>query len=59
MMDKEKGDRGEQQERMKAEVAMRVYAARFNTDGKVMVKEAAFIAWEAAEEFVMEMERRV
>jgi hypothetical protein len=46
-------------EEIRLEVAMRVFAARFNTDGRIKADQAAEIAWEAAEVFIREMEKRM
>jgi hypothetical protein len=42
-------------EEIRLEVAMRVFAARFNTDGRIKADKAAEIAWEAADLFCKEM----
>ena len=42
---------------MKFEVAMRVFAARFNTREKVKADKAAHLAWDAAEVFVEELKK--
>jgi hypothetical protein len=43
---------------IRLEVALRVFAARFNTGGRVDVEVAAEIAWEASKAFVQEMDRQ-
>lgn len=45
-------------EEIRLEVAMRVFAARFNTDGRIKADKAAEIAWEAADLFIDEMDER-
>jgi hypothetical protein len=43
---------------IRLEVAMRVFAARFNTDSKVHVEKAAGKEWAGSDAFIEKIERR-